>query len=401
MSKVNWSFYDDNGFTRIINVNGTMTGLGASMAVKEAINAAAEIMPHFVNMHELQQKASLVIQDLTGAEAGFIAASASAGISMSIAACITKTNVGLIEKLPQIDGQKNRVAVQMGHLCNYGASIEQAITLTGAEVSIIGQSTQVLDHQLEFAIEDGVIAALYVVSHHVVEYGQIPLKRFCEISHQANIPVIVDAASEYDLEKFLNDGADIVIYSGHKFLSGPTSGIVAGNKQLVKAAYMQNWGIARGMKIGKESIYGVMAALTAWKTRDHKAIRQQEKAALTLWLKACNGIKGIEATLNPDVTHNPLDRLKIQVDAAALGASAGAIALALSSYEPKIIARDHEVELGYIQLDPCNLDHGHAEIVSEALTNIFKQAHKGNLNEPNITDTRNAAIHAYLNWASD
>ena len=96
-----------------------------------------------------------------------------------------------------------------------------------------------------------------------------------------------------------------------------------------------------------------------------------------------------------------MDRLKIQVDAAALGASAGAIALALSSYEPKIIARDHEVELGYIQLDPCNLDHGHAEIVSEALTNIFKQAHKGNLNEPNITDTRNAAIHAYLNWASD
>ena len=400
MSEVNWDFYDKNGFTRIINVNGTMTGLGASMAVKPAIEATAEIMPHFVDMHELQEKASKIIEDLTGAEAGFIAASASAGISMSVAACLTGENVGKIEQLPTIiHGEKNKVAVQMGHLCNYGASIEQAVTLTGAEVKIVGQSTQALDHQLEYALEDGVIAAIYVVSHHVVEYGQIPLKRFCEICHAADVPVIVDAASEYDLRTFLNQGADIVIYSGHKFLSGPTSGIIAGKKNLVKAAYMQNLGIARGMKIGKESIFGVMAALTSWKTRDHTAIRRKEKAVLEMWLNACKNINGVMASIHTDVTHNPLDRLKIQIDESVLGASAAAIALALSSNEPKIIVRDHEVELDYIQLDPCNLDQGHAEIVKNALTSIFQKASQRKLLEPNSNLLRNANILSYIEWS--
>lgn len=400
MSKVNWDFYTKNGFEPLINVNGTMTGIGASRAVPQAVAATAEIMPHFVNMRELQAKASKVISAATGAEAGFMAASASAGISMAVAGCITGLNVGHVEQLPQT-GEKNKVAVQMGHLCNYGASIEQAVRLTGAEVSIVGQATQTLDHQLQAALDDHVVAAIYVVSHHVVEYGQIPLKRFCEICHNANVPVIVDAASEYDLQIFLAQGADIVIYSGHKFLGGPTSGIVAGKRDLIKAAYLQNLGIARGMKIGKESIFGAMAALTAWASRDHAAIRQQEHATLKLWAKACQGFKGIDTNIQADVTHNPLDRLKITINSAEANASPAAIAHALGQYEPPILVRDHEVELGYIQLDPCNLADGHAEIVAIALKQVLQQAAKGQLQEPDTNLTRNAGIQSYLNWNSD
>ena len=61
--------------------------------------------------------------------------------------------------------------------------------------------------------------ALYVVAHHTVQYGMLSLEEFCEICHAKGVPVIVDAASEYDLRGFLARGADIVIYSGHKFLS--------------------------------------------------------------------------------------------------------------------------------------------------------------------------------------
>lgn len=398
MSDVNWEFYDKYGFERIINVNGTMTGLGASRAVKAAVDATAEIMPHFVNMHDLQSKAAQIISELTGAETGFVTASAAAGISMSIAACMTGADIGHIEQLPKAAGKNNKVAVQMGHLCNYGAAIEQCVALTGAEVRIVGQSTQTLDHQLQYALDEEVIAALYVVSHHVVEYGQMLLKRFCEICHKADVPVIVDAASEYDLRKFLNDGADIVIYSGHKFLSGPTSGIVAGEKALVKAAYMQNLGIGRGMKIGKESIFGVMAALKAWQTRDHDGIRNAEKAALNKWQSACQEIAGVTATQHADVTGNPLSRLKIEIDCGILGASAGAIAQALAQYKPSIIVRDHEVELGYFQLDPCNLDVGHADIVCAALSDVFSDAKAGKLTEPDADKLRNAGIQAYINW---
>src|SRR5262245_19620008 len=125
--------------------------------------------------------------------------------------------------------------------------------------------------------------ALYVVSHHVVRYGQIPLSTFADICHRRGVPVVVDAASEYDLRGFLKAGADLVVYSGHKFLGGPTSGIVAGRKDLVNAAYLQNYGICRGMKIGKESIVGLIATLEAWERRDHAGVRARGDGHLALW----------------------------------------------------------------------------------------------------------------------
>ena len=48
----------------------------------------------------------------------------------------------------------------------------------------------------------------------------------------------------------------MALYSAHKFLGGPTAGIVAGRKDLVRAAFLQNHGIGRGMKVGKEGIVG-------------------------------------------------------------------------------------------------------------------------------------------------
>ena len=82
---------------------------------------------------------------------------------------------------------------------------------------------------------------------HAVQYGQIDLAEFCAICRERGVPVIVDAASEYDLRGFLAKGADLVAYSAHKFLGGPTAGIVAGRKDLVLATFLQNYGIGRGM----------------------------------------------------------------------------------------------------------------------------------------------------------
>ncbi|MCW2308878.1 PLP-dependent aminotransferase family protein [Rhodobium gokarnense] len=77
--------------------------------------------------------------------------------------------------------------------------------------------------------------------------------------------MVVDAASAYDPTSFIAKGADLAIYSGPKFPGGPTSGIVTGRRDLVRAGYLQNVGIGRGMKIGKESIAGAIAALKKWK----------------------------------------------------------------------------------------------------------------------------------------
>lgn len=381
-------------FAEPINVTGTMTALGGSVCSDDVAAATAAMMGRFVNMHDLQAEASRVITDLTGAEAGCITASCSAGITVALAGAMTGLDPTAIEALPQRPPERREVAVQMGHLCGYGAPVSQAVELAGASVQMVGQSTHCTDYQLDGALNDRTAAALYVVSHHVVHYGQIPLKRFAEICHAKGVPVIVDAASEYDLRGFLEQGADIVIYSGHKFLGGPTSGIIAGRRDLVRAAYAQNLGIGRGMKVGKESIAGVIAALEAWKIRDHDGIRQRETAALHLWQSTLDGVDGVTPRIVPDPTGNPLDRLQVEIDAATTGWTAEQAAAALGAMSPAIIVRNHEVELGHFQLDPCNLLPGQAEQVADALGAVLRRP---TLPVP-TRDMRNGGVDSYLDW---
>ncbi|RVC27732.1 aminotransferase class V-fold PLP-dependent enzyme, partial [Mesorhizobium sp. M7A.F.Ca.CA.004.04.2.1] len=355
----------------IINVSGTMTALGASIIVPEAISAMAEMASQWVEMDDLQRAASTIVARLTGGEAGFITACCASGITMAIAGAMTGTNLLAIERLPDnTEGLKSEVIVQLGHIVNYGAPIDQSVRLAGARVVPAGTVSVTQDYHVRDAINDRTAAGLYVVAHHTVQYGMLSLEEFCEICHARGIPVIVDAASEYDLRGFLARGADIVIYSGHKFLSGPTSGIVTGRKDLVRTAYLQNRGVARAMKVGKESIAGTMAALEAWEKRDHAGIRRREDAALNLWKETLQGLPGIVAQIIPDPTANPLDRLQIFVLPESRFTAAG-LTSALATGSPPIIVRNHEVERGHFFLDPCNLHPGEAEIVAERLRAIL------------------------------
>jgi L-seryl-tRNA(Ser) seleniumtransferase len=264
---------------RIINAAGTMTALGASAAVPEAIRAASDLLPVFVEIDDLQREANRAIARATGAEAGFVTACSSAGITLAIAAAMTGSDLGRIARLPDPTGMKSRVAIQRGHLIDYGAPIEQAIRITGARVVPVGEAKRATTEQFEAALNDRTAAALSVVSHHTEQTGQIPLVDFAAICIRRGVPLIVDAASEYYLTGFVAAGADIAIYSAHKFLGGLTAGIVAGKKELIRAAYLQNAGIGRGFKVGKEGIVGAIAALDAWCKRDHAAHRRAERSA--------------------------------------------------------------------------------------------------------------------------
>jgi len=367
---------DRLGLRPIINVSGTMTTLGASIIVPEAIAAMAEIASQWVEMDDLQRAASTVIARLTGGDAGFITACCASGITMAIAGAMTGTNLLAIERLPDdTEGLKSEVVIQLGHIVNYGAPIDQSVRVAGAKVVPAGTVSVTQDYHVREAINDRTAAGLYVVAHHTVQYGMLSLEEFCEICHAKGVPVIVDAASEYDLRSFLARGADIVVYSGHKFLSGPTSGIVTGRKDLVRTAYLQNRGVARAMKVGKESIAGTMAALEAWERRDHAGIRKREEAALNLWQGALRGLPGITARIIPDPTANPLDRLQIFVSPESRFTAAG-LASALAAGSPPIIVRNHEVERGHFFLDPCNLHPGEAEIVGERLRAVLSAAER-------------------------
>jgi L-seryl-tRNA(Ser) seleniumtransferase len=384
------------GLRPIINVSGTMTALGASIVVPQAVDAVAAILTEFVEIGDLQRRASEAIVRATGAEAGCITASCSAAISIAIAGAMTGADLARIERLPDIAGLRHEVPIQVGHLVFYGAPIEQAIRLTGATALPVGGATYARPYQLEGAITERTAAAVYVVAHHAVQYGLIDLPEFCAICRERGVPVVVDAASEYDLRTFLAQGADIVCYSAHKFLGGPTAGIVAGRKDLVRAAYLQSLGIGRGMKVGKEGIAGAIAALDAWAERDHAGIRAQETAHLRLWLDRLNKVPGLKARIVPDPTSNPLDRLRLEVLPEESGTTAWALAAALSDADPPIIVRDHEVEHGHFYLDPCNLHPGEAETVAATIESTAKAIRGRPF--PSLADLRRRRHAELLAW---
>lgn len=387
------------GLRPVINCSGTMTSLGASIVVPHAVETVAAVLSQWTEMSDLQRIASRTIARLTGAEAGCVTASCSAAITLACAAAMTGKDLAAIERLPDASGLKDEIVIQTGHMVSYGAPVEQGIRLSGARVVPVGQATSAHAYQLAGAITDKTAAAVYVISHHVVDYGQIPLETFCEVAHEKGVPVIVDAASEYDLEKFLKAGADLVLYSGHKFLGGPTSGIIAGTKDFVAACYLQNRGVGRDMKVGKEGVAGVIAALEAWETRDHAGIRAREQRALDLWQSTLEGRDGITAIIDPDPTDNPLDRLKVLVDPEGANISAWDLADRMAQGDRPVIVRDHEVEHNYFYLDPCNLHPDEEFIVAERLAEELDAARKSNT--PIVSDLRLRMLaqeRAILNW---
>ena len=366
------------GVRPIINVSGTMTALGASIVAPEAIEAVAAVLSQFVELDDLQRRASQVIARLCATEAGFVTASCAGALTICVAAAMTGTDLLAIERLPDTGALKNEVIIQAGHMVAYGAPVEQGIRLAGARVVMVGQATATRAYQLHGAVTANTTAAMYVVSHHTVQHGMIGLRPFVAAMHDRGVPVIVDAASEYDLRGFLDAGADLVCYSSHKFLGGPTGGIVAGRKGLVRAAYLQNRGIGRGMKVGKEGIAGTIAALEAWERRDHAGVRARETAALHRWRDALQGRPGVIAIIVPDPTDNPLDRLQVWIDLEGARITAWDLADRLGGGAPPVIVRDHEIELGFFLMDPCNLHPGEAELVAGRLREELDRARASN-----------------------
>ncbi|MCY4140149.1 MAG: hypothetical protein OXF56_18045, partial [Rhodobacteraceae bacterium] len=319
-----------------------------------------------VGLDELQSRAGSIIARATGAEDGCITACSAAAMTQTVAACLSGSDLARIEALPRVAGER-RVLLASGHMVNYGARVDQAIRLAGAEVAPVGTAAACETWHLRAALEEGAVAAMYVVSHHTVRETELPMAVCIAVGREYHVPVIVDMASEYDLRRPIALGASAAIYSGHKFLSGVTSGVVAGTSDLVRATYLQHRGIGRTMKAGKESVVGAMAALELWEARDHAAAEAAEEVRVELWLKNLDGVPGLDLARHADWTGNPITRVKITVDPVAAGFNAWELAGRLEARAPRIVVRDNLVERQEIYLDPCNLTDDEAAKVASAI----------------------------------
>jgi L-seryl-tRNA(Ser) seleniumtransferase len=352
-----------------------LTTYGQSAVLPAAVEAMYEASGLFFEMNVLHARASELIAQITGAEAGFVTSCASAGITLAIAGCMTGTDPAKIAQLPDTTGMKDEVILQMGHAVDYGAPVTQGVRLSGAQVKLVGTVNGCSRALLAASFTPRTVAAMYVISHHTVQFGSVPLEAFVETAHAAGVPVVVDmAAEEHMMPKVIASGADVVVASGHKHFRAPTSGVMAGKRALMQAAYAQNRGIGRGMKIGKEGILGLMTALEEWGKGYYREAQEAEKRRMQRMVERLEGIPGLRATLEyPAPDPYPIMRTRITVDPETAGLTAMALTQLLADLDPSIRVRAHHAEEGYFLIDPFNLSDADAEYVCQRIIEIMGQ----------------------------
>jgi L-seryl-tRNA(Ser) seleniumtransferase len=365
------------GVKPIINAQSWVTALGGSLMRPEVLRAMDEAATALVDMTELNLAAGKVVARACGAEAGLVTAGASASQTIATAACMTGTDEAKVEQLPNTSGMKDQVLMFKGERNRY----DMAFEVPGARLVEWGMLGSGKAYQLEAAITDRTVA-IATVFGPFIRRG-LPLPELCAVAHRHGVPVIVDAAAEVppmeNLTKFIKQGADLVLFSGGKGIGGPqNTGLLAGRKDLIDAAVVNSLnlhspraGIARGMKVSKESIVGLVTALDLFLETD-------EQTLLAAWTKKSEyiqsrlkGMPGLRVVIEgPDANRQGAQPV-LYFDSAYRGPRPDEIRKRLLEKDPPIYVGGggYRDEINVVMV---NVQDGEEKIIADRLLEIMK-----------------------------
>lgn len=324
------------GVRPFINCRGTITVIGGSIELPEVRAAKTLANQQYVQLDELMEAAGKRLAELTGAEWGMVSAGCSAAISHATAACVAGGNPDLHVRLPDLTGfPRDEVIVPKESRNSY----DPALKAVG--VKIIEVETA---DQLQLAIGPKT-AMIYLVSGSRNETGPMSVEAVAGIAKSHNIPVLVDAAPEILTipNVHLQRGATLVAYSGGKVIRGPQSaGLLLGRKDLVKAAWIHSaphHGYARSMKVGREEVIGMLAAVESWVKRDHDAEWKEWVARCDHIANRVTKIPGVTASVRrePGGRGNRSPRVSITWNSQTLGITGAEVTDILDTTEPRIV----------------------------------------------------------------
>ncbi|MFJ9410017.1 DgaE family pyridoxal phosphate-dependent ammonia lyase [Streptomyces sp. NPDC101393] len=366
------TLYDDLGLAPALNASGKMTALGGSRLDEPVIAAMADAARGHVVMDDLLIAAGRDLARATGTEDVCPTTGAAAGIALAVAALIAGTDPARIERLPDAAGAPDEVILQKGHAVHFGAPLCQMIALGGGRPVEVGSVNKARPEHLAAAVTDRTAALLYVQSHHAVQKGQVPLETMVALGRERGIPVIVDAAAEEDLRRWPATGADLVVYSGGKAIGGPTSGLICGRADLIAACRAQYGGIGRPMKVGKETVAGLVRAVRAY--GGAAADPEEQRSRMARLAERLDRLPGLSARVVRDEAGRLIHRAELTVDAATAGRDAAGLAAELAQGSPPVFLRDHQAATGRLAVDPRPLTPDEEERLVARLTGILEGA---------------------------
>ena len=326
--------YKSIGVRPLINCRGTLTVISGSLELPEVRAAVEAGALHHVALDELMEAAARRLAEITGAEWALVSAGCAAGMAHTTAACVTGGNPDLHVRIPDLTGfPKDEVVIPKASRNEY----DQAIRSVGVRIIEVADAAE-----YEAALGPKV-AMVYIMTGNRMENGPLNYDAVYSIAKKKNVPVFTDAAAEMLTVPniYLQKGSTFVGYSGGKCLRGPQcSGLILGRKDLLQAAWVSSaphHGHGRTMKIGKEEILGLLAAVEMWVQRDHK----KEDETWTQWMQTIadrvTKIDGVTATVRqPRGINNHSPGLSINWDPAKLGITGEEVSRILWTTEPRI-----------------------------------------------------------------
>jgi L-seryl-tRNA(Ser) seleniumtransferase len=335
-------YFKELGVKPFINAAGTYTAMTASLMPSEVMDAINYASKHYVMLEDLGEKVGERIAKLVKAEAAMVTSGAASALTLGTAGVLTGMDNQKMVDLPNLANMKSEVIIQKSHRFGY----DHAVRNCG--VKLVEVETR---EELERAVNPQTAMMLFYNNNNPV--GQIRDQEFVELGKKHGVPTMNDAAADVppveNLWKYTAMGFDLVAFSGGKGIRGPQSaGLLLGRKDLIAAARRNappnGNTVGRGMKVNKEEIVGMLAALELYVAKDHeKEGKEFDKRAETIRSSAAS-VPGVKAEVFVPEVANHVPHVRVTWEGGSRAAAA-AIVNAMRDGEPSIAIRNEDAAL--------------------------------------------------------
>ena len=367
-------YYDKLGVEKIINAAGTYTYLTAAVMPREVQRAVATAALHPVVLKDLQNASGEYLAKRLRCEGALVTSGASAALTLATAASIAAANDAKPEQIPQeVGGMKNEVIVQKTHRYEY----DHAMLLCGARIVEVAN----VDEYRKAFTPKTVMTNFF----NAAESGEIDRETWLRIAHEHGVPCHLDAAADVppveNLWKYTGMGFDLVCFSGGKGIRGPqNAGLLLGRKKLIDLATSNDNpnsdAVGRGMKVAKEQIVGMVAAVDWLLSRDEAADQKEYRRRADLIAAAVEDVPTMKSEIFVPEIANHVPHLILAYDPAVVGITPLEVQKRLQQGRPRIElnpatgttgrlgthSNENTIIVGTWMLQP-----GEAEIVSRRL----------------------------------
>lgn len=363
------NIFKELGLRTFINAAGTYTSMTGSLMHPEVTSAISYGATEFVNLDELQDKVGERIAELLGCEYATVTSGAFCAMTIGLAGIIAGMDEKKVTQLPDTTGLKNEVILQEGH------NIVYTHALLNVGVKIITVKNR---KELEKAINKNT-AMLWFLNANT-DQGEVKHEEFIEIAKKHGIPTLIDCAADVppveNLFKFTKMGFDLVAFSGGKGIRGPQSaGLLLGNRKFIEAARQhtppRGHTIARGMKVNKEEVLGMLVALELYLNRNHEKDWKLWENQIQLISDAALSVKGVKTEIHVPKYANAVPSLRVKWDQSKVKITPPELRAELRNGHPSIETVGGEDVVG---ITTWMMEPGQERLVAKRIKEILSKA---------------------------